>query len=636
MNDYENGDHGRVAPSRDGWMLATAMLLLVGCPGDDVAADGTGTGTGTETGTSSTGVTNSGPDSTDGPVMTSDGTGTSGSTSSGVDSTSEDSTTGPICNDLDADGVTDCDGDCDDDDPTSFPGATEICGDAADNDCDGDADPMATCMGLGTWVSALVGDDVTGDGTQANPVQTITAGMANAMTIGGGVDVYVGEGSYSEKVTMVEGIDLLGGHRCSAGQCDWVRDPALYDSTILDVDSEGVVAGPTITRATAIDGFSIVGLDGNPPGGNRITAMFVDQGTPTISNNHFSGGLVSCGGCGTDAITVFGPSNDPAGVLITDNVIEAGDSVGSNFANSTGIRLLDFMNRPVVEIVGNTILGGTARWTRGINAFNSAPGTLIADNDIHAGSQFGGDNFTSSFGMIISGDLVVDSNRINADPALAGTCPSAVFWCGGIESEGATATITNNVIFGLTAPRSAALYMSDGEVPFGELLIDSNTLDGGNSLGVANGISAALGCRTNQGVNAMVGRIRNNILGGGEAVNRFGMYEDNQGGSRTCEPEFYENNDIWFSVSAASVDNAHRQWLPGGPQNLLPTVTEVNMQSYATGNFSDDPLLDATWHLAPGSPCIDAGVPTEAPPEDFEGDPRPQGAEVDVGADEAL
>ena len=42
--------------------------------------------------------------------------------------------------DADADGFTVAMGDCDDDDGETYPGATERCGDQADNDCDGFVD----------------------------------------------------------------------------------------------------------------------------------------------------------------------------------------------------------------------------------------------------------------------------------------------------------------------------------------------------------------------------------------------------------------------------------------------------------------------------------------------------------------
>ena len=45
-------------------------------------------------------------------------------------------------------------------------------------------------------------------------------------------------------------------------------------------------------------------------------------------------------------------------------------------------------------------------------------------------------------------------------------------------------------------------------------------------------------------------------------------------------------------------------------------------------------MIDATAHLKVGSPCIDTGTPTEAPPKDFEGDVRPKGPAFDIGPDE--
>ena len=43
--------------------------------------------------------------------------------------------------DIDQDGFTPSDGDCNDDDDTVHPGATETAGDGVDSDCDGEDDP---------------------------------------------------------------------------------------------------------------------------------------------------------------------------------------------------------------------------------------------------------------------------------------------------------------------------------------------------------------------------------------------------------------------------------------------------------------------------------------------------------------
>jgi len=57
-----------------------------------------------------------------------------------------------------------------------------------------------------------------------------------------------------------------------------------------------------------------------------------------------------------------------------------------------------------------------------------------------------------------------------------------------------------------------------------------------------------------------------------------------------------------------------------------------------TDDISADPLFVnaavGDFHLRSDSPCIDAGTNVGAPDHDFEGDPRPDGCFVDIGADE--
>jgi hypothetical protein len=189
----------------------------------------------------------------------------------------------------------------------------------------------------------------------------------------------------------------------------------------------------------------------------------------------------------------------------------------------------------------------------------------------------------------------------------------------------------------MPSPRSTAVFLWDAEVPFGVVTLNSNTLEGGGSPNALTPtVSTAVACRTVHGFTAMDARIRNNIFLGGKGTRRFGMFEDDQPIGKTCQPAAYANNDFYFVPQVGATDNAHRQWTAEGQVHLLPTVDDVNGSvPYAVGNFDADPLLDASSHLLPGSPCINAGVFSEAPPIDIDSEARPINVLFDVGADEA-
>jgi hypothetical protein len=339
-----------------------------------------------------------------------------------------DGETDPValcCPDQDGDGVTTCDMDCDDDDPTAFPGnpAGDVCGDGVDNDCDSEADPATVCSptgtAIGTYVSELVGQDPpTGLGTQAEPVRTIAQGMANAATLANGQPVFVAEGDYAEKVTMLDGISLFGGYRCDTTSCDWASDPSVHISSILNEDLEGVLIDHNVFSPTRLEGFTVLGLSGDPGASGLSRAVTIEGGTPIVENCEIVGGAVTGGtNRGSRGIHAIGPMNDPAGATIVRNLLRGGASTGSSSAVSMAYESAR-TNPAVLVVSGNTIRGGDAQYTRAVDGWGAGPGTVYSNNDIFAGSVV--TNSGSSFGMIISGTLTVDGNRINRDPLQTG------------------------------------------------------------------------------------------------------------------------------------------------------------------------------------------------------------------------
>jgi hypothetical protein len=537
-----------------------------------------------------------------------------------------------VCTDADNDGQTDCAGDCDDTDPLTYQGAAEICGDGIDNDCNGTPDDV--CGGIGTYVSELTGDDLN-PGTKDKPVKTIGKGMQNAQTImattNAPIDVYVAEGTYTEKVTMVEDINLVGGYSCTAQPCTWDRDPKLYDSKIVDTDFQGVLAGHTVTRATRIDGFTITGKSGDPgstaPG---TVALTVAGGTPTIVNNTITAGDAVTGawpGGRSVGIAVLAPANDTQGVAIDGNTISAGKSENTASIGVMFWALPGQVGKTYGLVVRNTITGGPGNSSAGIEAWTSGTGTVIRNNDIQGGEAEAG----GAWGINIGSIALIDGNRINLDPNAKPKCQQQN-WCGGIHSPSSTTVIINNVIAGADAPRSAGVRLAELETPAGAVVLSSNSIDGGGSTS-SGSISAAVqleigGCCGQQ---TLVGRVSNNILLGGVGQNQFGIFEAKTGGKQ-AHPEMLQNND--FFVPSGIL---YAYW-DGATASALNTEAAVNGLAQklgpVSGNISADPSQDSSYHLQTGSPCIDSGTATDAPASDFEGDARPAGQGYDIGPDE--
>lgn len=548
-----------------------------------------------------------------------------------------------VCSDQDMDGQSDCDGDCDDTDPNNFLGNIELCGDLADNDCDLVEDNG--CMGIGTFVSQQVGKDPPmGTGTANNPVRTINQGITNALTLaqsrGVRQPVFVANGNYVEKVVLIEGISLFGGYECNPGDCSWKHDPSTYTSAIASADAEGMLANVTVTRATQVSGFLIGGQNGSAASRGRAT-ITCDGGTPTIIGNTIVGPDVNGGDFSTGrshAILVLSPTSAP-GPLIESNYIQGGVSGQT----ATGITLESPVWPPNgtadAEIRENVITGGTGRHSYGIAAWVTS-NTIIAFNDISAGTNSTSNN-GGAWAVIAAGGATLNGNSINTNPNNVGTCANTANWCGGIHSESATLAVTNNVVYGMQANKSAGVFLGEFESPAGEVVLNSNTIIGNRVGGVSANPSAttaalvlAIGTCNDCGYNAEVGSVRNNILIGNTSGGGFGVYEDVPNG-RKQEPVAFENNLLYVTLTGGN-GALYREF-----ENLeilhvdITTVNAMLTKSGAVGsNISGNPLLDMGHRLQDMSPAIDTGTSVEAPATDRDGEPRPKGAGFDIGADE--
>ena len=509
---------------------------------------------------------------------------------------------------------------------------------------DGGVDGSTSCTNpadcptdSGTFVSTLTGAD-SNPGSKTKPLKTIAAGLAKAKMLGGDQAVFVAQGVYPEKVTLVQGVDLNGGYECNTSTCGWGRDLTAFETTITNQDFEGVLAPAGVTSVTLFGGFKIVGKDGVPPAAPGSVGVTIAGSAPTLRGNKIIGGNVTGGGTSAAdrSIGVALRSTGSNNAQIENNDITGGSAIGLSAAIT--MEQISGVNSSAA-VTSNVLRGGTARRSDGIAAFGAGV-TTISNNDITAGSSTNG----ASYGIETTSSLSIDGNRINTDAATVGTCTLTNTWCAGIASYGGSTTITNNVVYGPKGNRTTAVFLVESEIPAGMVVVNANYLNGGGSGGVPNGTTrntsaglvVSIGPCNTCGLKGMVGRIRNNILDGGNNLDRFGVRED-PSQNKTQTVEVLQANDIWFSTNLTGRnDTLYRQVSSFGTPLDIKSIVVLNNGSspVASLNLNTDPIIDATWHLHSNSPCVNAGVPTESPGKDFEGDVRPGAGAIDIGADE--
>ncbi|GMV42344.1 MAG: hypothetical protein AMXMBFR64_40600 [Myxococcales bacterium] len=205
-------------------------------------------------------------------------------------------------------------GDCNDNVNTTYPGATDLPdASSVDSNCDGIDGAEAAAI----FVDTTSGNDGNA-GTKASPKKTVQAGIdaANGSTK---TQVLVSKGTYTETVTMKNGVGVFGGYDRAAG---WTRNTANVTKITWSTVSNGRIVTVVANNLTAPTGLKYLTIEtgSNGTAGGSVYAVYASGGSGLqIEGCTINAGKGGNGTAGSSGSAGVGGGNGAAGGSGTSN-----------------------------------------------------------------------------------------------------------------------------------------------------------------------------------------------------------------------------------------------------------------------------------------------------------------------------